>query len=795
MRNAIGSLCLCLAFSLQSVPTRILADDCPPFDYYPPTLDAGAQTSFGGFFDVNYDGTLDIVSQQGVFAFTLDNQGGLAPQRLIDTSLYVEQSFPGYLDSNPGLEMISVAKSYNFNAFILFFRSDGTDELLLEDLLYLGAKDIMGGVCAYLPSAPQSSSPPGQLVYLINENGRCTVYLRSVLSGGFYLAPQSMELEFEAFAPRLVDLNNDGLLDLKLRLHGGEVITMLRTGSSIPDTIDASFYFDNTYEPLLTDYDGDHVPELTFVDGTAFRIFKRSANGYFEWRVHDVGSEFRFLGQGDVDNDGDIDLIIDEHACGTSLGYSGCVRVLRQVGLANFEDGGSMQSANGVAGAAVVDLTGDGLNDIAVFNRSGTTIHIADADGDYPHPRHLELDQSEIEAPGTLTTIDANHDGHDDILVSQYADGTFLVNSNGAGEFTRTASQTAYGPEVVRLADMDEDGLVDVVCITESSNLAGVVIGYGNGDGSLGPFESYSIGQNSLLTDLDIGDINGDEHLDIACTRFGDDRLTILLGNGDRSFQPPVSFDTPDGPANVRVADFNNDGFDDVVTGNYRDGSFSVYLASPPELLDYHYGTWTQFGGGVSADIEVADFDQDGFIDLLAPSRHRGPELHWGAGTGYFPDYDNLDAPSGTDIILLADLNRDGMTDIICHNDENKTISVLTNRGNRVLERTATFAVLSNLDGLCVGDFDGLGDLDIAINDGTGIYFHFADTCNLEFSVAGDTNADGLLTPDDVPGFVAILLDLGGPPGARIVADMNQDGVNDALDIAIFVSCLLNGGC
>ncbi|MCA9254994.1 MAG: VCBS repeat-containing protein [Phycisphaerales bacterium] len=545
----------------------------------------------------------------------------------------------------------------------------------------------------------------------------------------------------------------------------------------------------------MIDYDGDHIPELTFVDGTAFRIFKRSANGYFEWRVNDVGSEFRFLGQGDVDNDGDIDLIIDEHACGTSLGYSGCVRVLRQVTLGTFEPGVLMQSAIGVSGAAVVDLTGDGLNDIAIFNRLGTTVHVADDLGDYPHPVRPDIDQTSIDSPGALTTIDANHDGHDDILVSQYVDGTFLVNSNGAGGFTRTASQTGYGPKVVKLADMDEDGLVDVVCITESSNVVGVVVGYGNGDGSLGPFESYGIGQNSLLTDLDVGDINGDGHLDIACTRISEDRLGVLLGNGDRSFQAPLTFTSFDGPSNVRVTDVNNDGLDDVIVANHYSETIRVFRATAPETLVAQSYLTARFGGSVKSDIEVADFDQDGFIDLLAPSRYGGPEIHWGAGTGYFPDYDDLDAPSGTDIILLGDVNHDGMTDIICHNDEAKTISVLTNRGNRILERTATFAVLRNLDGLCVGDFDGLGDLDIAVNDGNGVYLYFADTCELESAVPGDTNADGLLTPDDVPGFVTILLELGGSPGARKAADMNQDGVNNAMDIALFVSCLLNGGC
>ncbi|MCA9254375.1 MAG: VCBS repeat-containing protein [Phycisphaerales bacterium] len=791
LRTAITSFVLIVSFT-SFAPT--IADNCLPYPYYPPTIQVGAGEVVGRYLDIDNDGITDILSRSGIFAYTLDNQGGLTRTRILDTSLYVQESFPGYFSYDHSLDILSVAKSGDYDYFLLYFRSDSPDERLLDDILYLGDKEHVGGVAAELPQAPLTSST-GQALYLINDAGTCTIHLCLVRNTGIQELSQTTQLDFEANSPILVDLDNNGVSDLLMRNVDGAIVTILRSGPLVPSEIDATFYVDSYTRPLFIDYDGDQIPELTFACGEFVRIFKRDDSGYFEWRTYEHSRELKFVGQGDVDDDGDIDILIDDDSYAFGIGESGHVRILRQTDIGAFVAGSAMQTGGYLSGAAVIDLNADGHSDIVAFNGAGATLHFADGQGGYPHPHALELNTNEIESPGALTAIDANHDGLDDILVSQDTQGTFLVSNVGGGEFSSPVTQTAYGPRVVRLADMDEDGIDDAVCVTEFSASSGPAIGYGNSDGSLGPFESHSLGQTSGVTDLDVGDINGDGHLDIACTRFGDDRLTILLGNGDRSFQPPVSFNTPDGPANVRVADFNNDGLDDVVTGNYRDGSFSVFLASAPELLDYHYGTWTRFGGGVSADIEVADFDQDGFVDLLMPSWSSGPELRWGNGGAYFTFHDELDASAGTDSLHLVDLNRDGLTDIVCYHDGGKTISAYLNLGNRAFADPVLFAVPRTVRGLCIGDFDGLGDLDFAINDGNGIYLYFADTCELESAVPGDTNADGLLTPDDVPGFVAILLDLGGSPGARKAADMNQDGVNDAMDIALFVTCLLNGGC
>ncbi|HRW55154.1 MAG TPA: VCBS repeat-containing protein [Phycisphaerae bacterium] len=791
LRTAITFFVLIVSFT-PFAPT--LADNCLPYPYYPPTIQVGAFDSVSAYIDVDRDGTPDIISGDGVFAYALDNHGRLTPVRLLDTSMWVLESFPGYASLDQDLDMVSIAKSGEYDYYAVYFRSNGPDERLLQDIHYLGDKDHVGGYVAQL-TFDHLSPTSGQLVYLVNESGTCTIHSRIVADGGFIRVTQPRLLNFEAYSPKLADLNNDGQLDLLMQNANGEVVTILRSGLTIANEIDATFPVDYYSSVRFIDYDEDRIPELTFACGQFVRIFKRNNGGYFEWRTFEHDRDLRIIGHGDVDDDGDIDLIIDDRSCIGASVLSGCAKILRQTSLATFNVDSTIQTGDRPTGAAVIDLNADGRSDIAVFNGAGATLHFADGLGGYPQPQSLELNQDEIESPGVLTTIDVNRDGLDDILVSQaQGGGTFVVENIGEGRFSQPDTQTTYGPKVVRIADVDEDGFDDAVCVVDTSATR-VVIGYGAEDGALGPFETEPLWESQNATDLDVGDFNGDGHLDIAYTHSTIDRLTILLGNGDRTFRPPVAFDTADGPNNVRVADINNDGLDDVVTANYFSRSCSVFLASQPETLVFHQNISMQFGNGVLADIEIADFDEDGFVDLLAPSVWSGPEIRWGAVDATFTTPDELNAPSGIDALHVTDLNHDGRADIVCYSDDDKTISAYINLGNRAFADPVLFAVPSTIHGLCIGDFDGLGDMDFAINDGSGIYLYFADSCELESAVPGDTNADGLLTPDDVPGFVAILLDLGGSPGARKAADMNQDSLNDATDITMFVACLLSGGC
>ncbi len=177
---------------------------------------------------------------------------------------------------------------------------------------------------------------------------------------------------------------------------------------------------------------------------------------------------------------------------------------------------------------------------------------------------------------------DLNHDGIPDLVVANNGnrpsfgsvtvligrgDGTFLPPVRyGAGKY----------PYSVALGDFNGDGNLDVA-VTDGT---GLFVLLGNGDGTLSSARSHfaGISPGSVVA----ADFNGDGRLDLATVNFIDNyngQVSVLLGNGDGTFQPPRHF--PQGGAGstqMVAADFNADGKPDLATVNYSTGNISVLL-------------------------------------------------------------------------------------------------------------------------------------------------------------------------------------------------------------------------
>src|SRR5260370_24517321 len=79
-------------------------------------------------------------------------------------------------------------------------------------------------------------------------------------------------------------------------------------------------------------------------------------------------------------------------------------------------------------------------------------------------------------------------------------------------------------------------------------------------------------------------DSNGDGRLDLAVANFvsGGNNVSVLLGNGDGTFQTGVDFAAGADPSSLVVADFNRDGKPDLAVGNYDSGNVTIFLNPPP---------------------------------------------------------------------------------------------------------------------------------------------------------------------------------------------------------------------
>jgi hypothetical protein len=308
---------------------------------------------------------------------------------------------------------------------------------------------------------------------------------------------------------------------------------------------------------------------------------------------------------------------------------------------------------------AVGDFTGDGILDIAVAENTETSATIllyrGLGNGTFAAPV-----SSSVTLPiYSLFTGDFNNDGKLD-LVSSTSIGSFNVNgmvllNNGSGHFVQQ-TPFAGGDDgwVVGVADVNGDGILDVLFEGEAQGNGGVEVYLGNGDGNF-TFKTTAYENNFDGNPIGIGDFNGDGKLDIAVT--DDYQIDVYLGNGDGTFQPYVPYACPLGYCygSITAADLNGDGKLDLIVGEMNvfmgngDGTFTPGFSFSP------------VGEGVNV---VGDFNGDGKLDIavIGPS----VSVYLGNGDGTFQNPTSSGAfYSGAGTGSFGDFNRDGQLDIV----------------------------------------------------------------------------------------------------------------------------------
>jgi hypothetical protein len=182
----------------------------------------------------------------------------------------------------------------------------------------------------------------------------------------------------------------------------------------------------------------------------------------------------------------------------------------------------------------------------------------------------------------------------------------------------------------VATGDFNSDGKLDLV-VSEGNGGGGTTVGVllGKGDGTFGPVAHYQAGLNPAY--VVTADLNEDNNLDLAVVNnIGS--VSILLGNGDGTFRLHTDFGVGSFPIGEAVGDFNHDGKIDVAVANWG-GEFGGNSVSV--LLGNGDGTFQaqiQYETGIGPfGIIAADVDVDGNLDLLVTNPSSGPN---GPGEG-----------------------------------------------------------------------------------------------------------------------------------------------------------------
>jgi hypothetical protein len=338
------------------------------------------------------------------------------------------------------------------------------------------------------------------------------------------------------------DFNGDGRLDLAVA-NTNSVSVLLGNG-------------DGTFQPAITspttgaggamvaaDFDGNGKIDLVTTSYGMAVIFLGNGDGTFQAPSPLPGSggtDFSFLAVavGDVNGNGTADLVLT----------------------------GNMPTGS------PDDPSAQGFFDVLLGNGDGTFVQ---GGGDWVGAE-----------PSSIALADLNGDGHLDLVIGDSSTQfVYVIPGHGDGAFYY---QTGYGVGTllygVGVADFNHDGKPDLAIPVEFGGGYSLEIFSGNGDGTFAYGGNFPSGGVSNPT---IADFNRDGNLDVATTSPGS--VSVVLGNGDGTFAPPLGVATDDPyPSGLVAGDFNGDGFPDLaVNAGYNavsvllnDGDW--YLPPPP---------------------------------------------------------------------------------------------------------------------------------------------------------------------------------------------------------------------
>jgi hypothetical protein len=299
-------------------------------------------------------------------------------------------------------------------------------------------------------------------------------------------------------------------------------------------------------------------------------------------------------------------------------------------------------------------------------------------------------------------------------------------------------------PESIRVVDLNGDGNPDVV-VTNFLSIGSLSVLMGNGDGTFQPAATFFLpGENPSY--VVAGDFNKDGRPDLAvagqlCLPSGcNASVTILLGNGDGTFQPGASYSQPSngfGAASVAVGDFDRDGNPDMAVGvtlcsGTCTGAVAVLMGDGHGA--FHWGAIHDSGGGLRASVAVGDLNKDGKLDLVAVNDVGGEVgVLIGNGDGTF----QLTATYTTGahrpevlggysfLVALGKTTAGGDLDLVVANgcaksitQCNGTVAVLRGNGDATFREARVYPSGGWLStSVAIGDFNSDGLADVAVSN------------------------------------------------------------------------------
>jgi len=642
------------------------------------------------------------------------------------------------------------------NTFVADFNGDGKLDILTAN----GTMNLGNGDGTFKPGAAVSGGAlavadfngDGKLDILQQGTGTLLVLLGN--GDGTFQAPISTASGANLSVLAAGDLNGDGKADV-VGVFNSTLLVYLSNGNGtfatgVSYTIGATTSGETGVS--LGDFNGDQIPDIVVTNGGASQeiVFPGKGDGTYGAPKTSTGvSGPACAVSGDFNGDGKLDLAV---SCYADAPNQHEVYILLGNGDGTFQTPIAGFPGNGPLAAA--DVNGDGKLDLVLQEVVGSgpeitaaEIYLGNGNGTFSNVSNyiLAMPMSTIVLPSLGVAIcDFNSDGKLDV-----AAGNAVLLSNGNGTF-QGIQYGLGGPGLFVIGDFEKGGAPGLAAVGSDINIY-----ENNGSGMLSLTQSYPYQGWSTTEGIVTADFNGDGNLDLFVSSIDPVSFlwsySVLIGNGDGSFQAPVYYPQfsaiRQGVSSVLAADFRNDQKMDVAIAGVDSQSLELLLgngngtfAAPVAVFD---------DGGFN--LMSADFNGDGKQDIAAGGSSTGILLGNGDGTfqpAVFPTNLNNFGPR-----FVFDLNNDGKPDLISSNQ------VALGNGD------GTFTLLPVLPGnslsvIAVGDVNGDGKPDLLV-----------------LAVVSNSYQSGILLGNGDGTFGPLI----SVPTSGLVADMNADGRPDII--------------
>lgn len=516
----------------------------------------------------------------------------------------------------------------------------------------------------------------------------------------------------------VADFNGDGRQDVATANFGSNNISvLLGNGAGSFGTVTNFALPVNTVSPVsiaVGDFNGDNKADLavgSLLSGVSqISVFIGTGTGNFAAPVnYPVILNFSIsnIAVGDFNGDGRQDIAARNGSGGLSI-------LLRNAANNGFDAATNLNLSFLILSVAPADFNADGRHDLVVSRSGQNTVTAL-----IRNAANNGFDQADLTVNGSAQNVavgDFTGDGRQDIAVS-YSGGVDILPRNALG-FDAPISASAAVGSAMEVGDFTGDGRLDLAYLS-GSQVAILPRNAANTN-----FDSqFIVGSTGFqMNRIAVGDFTGDGRTDIAALNFvnnspGSVSIFRRTGTNPNFDLSPIQTLGSTNFTDAALGDFDNDGRQDLATATSNTPSIAIQKGSGNGSFTNLTNAVLNNGNLLNSLIIAADFNNDGNADLIAGNNTiNGFSLFQGAGNGSFAAA--IDFPLGFFPIRFAvgDFNGDGRQDLaINRQSSNQTLIYMRNAANSGFETAVTISHAGSPNSFAVGDFNNDGNDDFAV--------------------------------------------------------------------------------